>query len=913
MKTSPTLLLAVLLSSSTCVSAQTSPASEALATQTPHQFVPFQMSDTGQKLPDITWGLDAAWMSEGNIRRGVNFAGKELIDLIRISFQTTSAVGDDLELSSAQKTALNERIRLVKLSGTVNVNLNSDQEAGVDAWYHTNNSESNAATFAARWVNLIAATKKYVEERGLKVVSVSPFNEPDYTNWKQGSKEEMRLICKMLRERDDMKDVLICGGNTLNDDRALEWYNYCKQYLDEGNTHQLAGSFDNFAKFYQAVASDGKTGVGDELHNTMECMVGSEYGLTKGIWWGTCDHTRSQFMKASRGNRMGYGEDRGRWTAAAVYRHPEGHVQGFGGTSERQANTTSYAFAALDHDVFYNGQGPTRDYLMTLPGGTGYQNGQTNAETLVNIQDGDDIMPPMPTQATAYKLVNRASGLVLSTSGGNLANGTNIAQARNSTRGTSSQGQQWIFRPMGERSGGDFSYYKIMNARDTTVLIDVLNWSLNDRGSLIAYKGGLGDNEQWFLEYAEDGWFYIRSRHSALCIEVTPGSDAQLKVVGRVICQGVKDSSAVQQWRLLPPDVVYDTTAPAAPANLTARAQSSSVRLTWEAPDDADLDHYAVLRSTDGQTWNTIHNSVRTTDFVDNTTERATTYYYKVRAVDTSLNRSEDSDIVSAAALNEQTLVCHITADSLIDISGNGNHATFRGTPTYIEGKADSALVLDGNQQFLRLPATIANSDELTISMWVYWLGGNQWQRLFDFGTDTDHYVFLTTNAGGSGPRLAIKNGGSEQTISLGSTFTTKRWRHVAVTFANDAITVYLDGRQTARNTNISIRPRDFRPIFNYIGRSQFVADPTLRGNVDDIQIYNYALSADDIARLYKLETVGIEGIKEGNQTQFSQRGLNAKNAPDVYDLSGRRLQRPVRRGVNIVEGKKVVITGGQQ
>ena len=143
--------------------------------------------------------------------------------------------------------------------------------------------------------------------------------------------------------------------------------------------------------------------------------------------------------------------------------------------------------------------------------------------------------------------------------------------------------------------------------------------------------------------------------------------------------------------------------------------------------------------------------------------------------------------------------------------------------------------------------------------------------------------------------------------------FTTKRWRHVAVTFANDAITVYLDGRQTARSTNISIRPRDFRPIFNYIGRSQFVADPTLRGNVDDIQIYNYALSADDIARLYKLETVGIEGIKEGNQTQFSQRGLNAKNAPEVYDLSGRRLQRPVRRGVNIVEGKKVVITDGQQ
>ena len=34
--------------------------------------------------------------------------------------------------------------------------------------------------------------------------------------------------------------------------------------------------------------------------------------------------------------------------------------------------TRLYRFAATDHDVFYNGQGPTREYLMNLPGGTGY-------------------------------------------------------------------------------------------------------------------------------------------------------------------------------------------------------------------------------------------------------------------------------------------------------------------------------------------------------------------------------------------------------------------------------------------------------------------------------------------------------------------------------------------------------------
>ena len=50
------------------------------------------------------------------------------------------------------------------------------------------------------------------------------------------------------------------GGNTLNDDKALAWYTPGKQYYDWGNTHQLAGSFDNFAKFFTQVAKDGKIG-----------------------------------------------------------------------------------------------------------------------------------------------------------------------------------------------------------------------------------------------------------------------------------------------------------------------------------------------------------------------------------------------------------------------------------------------------------------------------------------------------------------------------------------------------------------------------------------------------------------------------------------------------------------------------
>ena len=107
----------------------------------------------------------------------------------------------------------------------------------------------------------------------------------------------------------------------------------------------------------------------DELHNVMEAMVGVEYGMQTGIWWGTAERARGEFCKASRegGVRLGYEEHRDNWTAASVYRSPVGKVQAFGGTSERQAATTTYRFVSKDRDVYYNGHDPQREYIMELP------------------------------------------------------------------------------------------------------------------------------------------------------------------------------------------------------------------------------------------------------------------------------------------------------------------------------------------------------------------------------------------------------------------------------------------------------------------------------------------------------------------------------------------------------------------
>ncbi len=923
MKRSLLLLAVCFAATQTLMSQVMSGASNIVANEVPHTSIPYRIDDPGTKLPPISWGLDLAWIHEGNLARGVNYAGLDLIDIVRISFQTTHPVTDGT-LAKGQKDTLDIRLNMLKKwAPSTPVNLNSDQAAGVIDWYHVYRSEEQANVFAPRWAALIAATKKYVESKGVSVVSVSPFNEPDYGEgltwgWHQGSKAEMREICRLFREdaayAEDFKNVKLCGGNTLNCDPAWAWYDYSKDYLDEGNTHQLAGSFDNYASFYEKVTADGKVGVGDELHNTMECMVGVEYGLTKGIWWGTCDHTRSQFMKAERGTRLAYAENRGRWTAAAVYRHPESYkegcdVQGFVGTSERQAGKTTFRFASLDRDVFYNGIGPTREYIVTTPGwpnGAGYDSEQehhcTNAEGLVNIQGGDDIMPALPTQPAVYKIMNRASGHLLAPNTNSLTPGTVMTQQK----ATTSQAQRWIITPDSTNVGGDFTYFRFDNVKNPRLRPDVENWSLLDGGRLILWENTApGDNEKWYFEYAGDGWFYIRSKHSALCMQVTPGTATQVTRSGRTVIQGKFTGDFTQQWRLVPADVTTDMVAPQPPADVDATPLPAGVLLTWTAPEDKDANEYIVQRSIDGNHWFTIHNNVVGNAYIDNTVDPSTTYTYRVQTVDKSLNRSAASATVVCKATNEHACIMQISGDSLVDTTPHGNHAAILGKLSQGTGKVGKSLQLSSTTaKFAQLPSTIANHRELTIATWVDFRSTSNWQRVFDFGSDTDHYVFLTyKNSDNSKPRLAIKNGGAEQRLDLPSAFTTKKWYHVAVTFAGNAVTVYVNGEAVATSTEMNIRPADFNPAFNYIGRSQFTSDPLMSAYIDDFRVYNYALSAAEVKAIAEL----ADGIEEVNNERM-------KSEKSIYDLSGRQivnrksLNSKLPRGVYIINGKKVLI-----
>lgn len=191
------------------------------------------------------------------------------------------------------------------------------------------------------------------------------------------------------------------------------------------------------------------------------------------------------------------------------------------------------------------------------------------------------------------------------------------------------------------------------------------------------------------------------------------------------------------------------------------------------------------------------------------------------------------------------------------DSSDNDNNGVLYG-PSWTTGQISGALDFDGWNDYVSLPigSLISSLTDCTIATWVYWDGGNAWQRIWDFGSGTSVNMFLTARNGSTNtPRFAITTVGwwdEDQTTSP-SALSTTGWHHVAVTIDADNHThkLYLDGSLVAQNTSGYLNPSDLGSTTqNWLARSQYSADPYFNGWLDDVRIYNRVLEPDEIAQL---------------------------------------------------------------
>ncbi|MFT3751753.1 MAG: T9SS type A sorting domain-containing protein [Paludibacter sp.] len=210
-------------------------------------------------------------------------------------------------------------------------------------------------------------------------------------------------------------------------------------------------------------------------------------------------------------------------------------------------------------------------------------------------------------------------------------------------------------------------------------------------------------------------------------------------------------------------------------------------------------------------------------------------------------------------------LVAHYSFDAVsgttaTDDTGNSNSGTLMGAPTVnTSGYSGSAMNFPTATDYMTLPAGIVSTlTDFSISSWVHINTLNTWSRIFDFGTGTSYYMFLSPRAtSATGPvRFAFKNGGAEQVISGTTALPTGKWVHVAVTLAWEAAAskgigkLYVNGSLVGTNAAMTINPSLLPATTqNYIAKSQW-PDPSLAGSVDEFRLYNRALANVDVLTL---------------------------------------------------------------
>ncbi len=206
--------------------------------------------------------------------------------------------------------------------------------------------------------------------------------------------------------------------------------------------------------------------------------------------------------------------------------------------------------------------------------------------------------------------------------------------------------------------------------------------------------------------------------------------------------------------------------------------------------------------------------------------------------------------ILSRSATDNQTdgLLAWWKMDGdLTDASGNGNTGSATGATVTSSAKFGQAYAIGGGTNYISAPTSDSldsYTDKLTVSGWYYFNTlPNPQSWLFDKGNN--YYLRVSSVGGFTNYLVGINN--EDYWSTEAGLVTTGRWYYVVFTYDGQERKLYIDGqlkasRKDTGNVNTG-------GTFN-IGNRNSHLEP-MDGQVDDIKIYNRALSADEIAQNY--------------------------------------------------------------
>jgi len=239
-------------------------------------------------------------------------------------------------------------------------------------------------------------------------------------------------------------------------------------------------------------------------------------------------------------------------------------------------------------------------------------------------------------------------------------------------------------------------------------------------------------------------------------------------------------------------------------------------------------------------------------------------------------------------------------AAALLDYSGNGFAATANGSPVWNPTgghDGNGAFEFDGTDDYLVIPDSPAlDVDYITLAAWIYIDTLVSDPRIItkESGTTSPFTIYsMRISIGIQRLELFISTEDSENPHSTLSdaVIPTKQWVHVVATYDGSESNLYIDGLPDFSSRPSGVLRKNNEPV--YIGDSQFF-DRQFDGIIDDARIYDFAMTADQVAALYNGsgDVVSSDATAGGEQwhssvTPFSTSAAGAAVSSDTVTIDG--------------------------
>jgi len=266
------------------------------------------------------------------------------------------------------------------------------------------------------------------------------------------------------------------------------------------------------------------------------------------------------------------------------------------------------------------------------------------------------------------------------------------------------------------------------------------------------------------------------------------------------------------------------------------------------------------------------------TTYTPGTVELEKTYYWRVDEFDGLVTYKGDLwsfKTLPDIPITDPNLVGWWKLDegsgtTVLDRSGHGNHGALQGDPQWVIGYDADALMFDGVDDWVEVPhADILTVDsEVTVMAWIYTERhtgppGQDYQGIVAKGNSIRSYSLYTQAAGtlhfSTTSEDAYVGSSSSDLVPL------NEWVHVAAMVVNGSHLFYINGEPAGEGGGGITLPGAADTANVVIGRTQEGSTRSFLGMIDDVRIYNKALTQDEIEQVMRSDPTLAWGPSPAN------------------------------------------------